>query len=80
MSTYNNQWVLGRSRARWRRRAPAAGSGDLERPTTPLAQEPHERQPSGTHERPQPALTRPVRKRPVRKHPRWHPRWIDRDT
>ena len=71
MSTYNNQWVLGRSRARARRRAPAAGSGALEQPATPLPQEPHERQAAGTRERPRPAFTGPVRK---------HPRWIDRDT
>ena len=76
MSTYNNQWVLGRSRARWRRRPPAAGSGALGQPPVPLPQEPHEQHPSGTHERPRPAFTGPVRKRPGRKHPRW----IDRDT
>ena len=69
MSTYNNQWVLGRSRARWRRRAPAGGGGALEQPAAPLPQEPHERHPSG--KRPRPAFTGPVRK---------HPRWIDRDT
>ena len=71
MSTYNNQWVLGRSRARWRRRAPAAGSGAREQPAAPLPQPPHERHPSGTHERSRPAFSGPVRK---------HPRWIDRDT
>ena len=71
MSTYNNQWVLGRSRARWRRRAPAAGSGAPEQPLAPLPQERHERHPSATHKRPRPAFTGPVRK---------HPRWIDRDT
>jgi len=71
MSTYNNQWVLGRSRSRWRRRAPAAGGGGFEQPAAPLSQEPRERQPAGTRERPRPAFTGPVRK---------HPRWIDRDT
>ena len=71
MSTFNNQWVLSRSRARWRRRAPAVGSGAREPPPAPLPQESHERHPSGTHERPRPAECGPVRK---------HPRWIDRDT
>jgi len=71
MSTFNNQWVLSRSRARWRRRAPAVGSGAREPPPAPLPQESHERHPSGTHERPRPAFSGPVRK---------HPRWIDRDT
>ena len=71
MSTpYNNQWVLGRSRARWRRRGRAAASGGVGEPPVALPQEPHERPPS-VHERPQPALGRAVRKRP---------RWIDRDT
>ena len=71
MSTFNNQWVLSRSRARWRRRAPAVGSGAREPPPAPLPQESHERHPSGTHERSRPAFSGPVRK---------HPRWIDRDT
>jgi len=86
MSTpYNNQWVLGRLRARWRRRAHAAGSGTLGEPRAPLPEQPHEPPPSsksrGKHaargpshaarERPRPASGRAARK---------HPRWIDRDT
>ena len=71
MSTpYNNQWVLGRSRARWRRRMPDTSSGALGQPPAPLPHEP-ERQPGAVHERAQSASGRPVRKRP---------RWIDRDT
>jgi hypothetical protein len=71
MSTpYNNQWVLGRSRARWRRRAPAAAGDALGQPPVALPQGPHERAPS-VHDRPRTSLGRPARKRP---------RWIDRDT
>jgi len=72
MSTsYTNQWVLGRAHSRWRRRAPAAGSGALGQPPVPPLQKPHERQPSPAGEPARPVLNRPVRKRP---------RWVDRDT
>jgi len=72
MSTsYNNQWVLGRARARWTRRAAAADSDALGQRPAPPPREPHERQPSPAHQPSQPALNRPMRK---------HPGWIDRDT
>ena len=69
-AAYNNQWVLARSRARWRRRASATSDGDLGHPPAPPPQEP-QWQPPGIQERPRPASGRAVRKRP---------RWIDRDT
>ena len=85
MSTpYNNQWVLGRLRARWRRRAHAAASGALAEPNAALPaqpQPPPSSKPHGKHaprnpahaarERPRPASGRAARK---------HPRWVDRDT
>jgi hypothetical protein len=74
-TTYNNQWVLGRTRTRWRRRAGAAGTGGLGQPVDPLPPETHTHEPhapaSPVPPRPRAAFARPVRKRP---------RWIDRDT
>ena len=53
MSTpYNNQWVLGRLRARWRRRAHAAGSGALGQPCGPLPEHLLEQPPQQSHEQP----------------------------
>jgi len=87
MSTpYNNQWVLGRLRARWRRRAHAAASGARAEPSAALPEQPQSQPPPssesrGKHaprnpahaarERPRPASGRAARK---------HPRWVDRDT
>jgi hypothetical protein len=86
MSTpYNNQWILGRLRARWRKRAHPAVSAGLEQPRAPLREQSHERPPSsrshgkhaprspghGAHDRPRPSSGGAVRKRP---------RWVDRDT
>jgi len=85
MSTpYNNQWVLGRLRARWRRRAHAAASGALAEPSAALPEQPQPPPSSKSHgkhaprnpahaarERPRPASGRAARK---------HPRWVDRDT
>ena len=68
MSTpYNNQWLLGRLRARWRRRARAAEDCALVQPPAPPREQPHER----AHDRPRPSPGGAVRKRP---------HWVDRDT
>ena len=66
-TTYNNQWILGRSR----RRKPSGRSGVFGPRTpsrdagAPLAPE------HGPDEHPHPAPGGTVRK---------HPRWVDRDT
>jgi len=96
MSTpYNNQWVLGRLRARWRRRAHAAGSSVLGQPCGPLPEQLPEQPPEESHEPPPPPSSRSRTKRVprspahgARERPRTapsrtarkHPRWIDRDT
>ena len=96
MSTpYNNQWVLGRLRARWRRRAHAAAGGALAEPSAALPthglpghalpEQPREQPPSSkSHAKHAPrSPTHAARERPrpaSGRAARRHPRWVDRDT
>ena len=91
MSTpFNNQWVLGRLRARWRKRDHAAGSGTPGEPPASLPELPHEplpeQQPPASKSHAKHAPRNPahtIRERPraaSSRTARKHPRWIDRDT
>jgi len=87
MSTpYNNQWVLGRLRARWRRRAHAEASGALAEPSAALPEQPQPQSPPSSkshdkHAPRNPAHTARERSRPASgRAARKQPRWVDRDT